>query len=79
MTTESARPHSRKSRELLDVVIEARLQYADYLRAVAGGDRPANHEEKKQLKARCDEALKAWRDIHIAWRDMDWMSKGRGI
>jgi hypothetical protein len=75
--TEPARPHSSKSRELLDIVIEARLQYADYLRAVAGGERPADPEEKKRLKASCDEALKAWRGIHDAWRDSNWISRSR--
>jgi hypothetical protein len=77
--SEPARPHSRKSRELLDIVIEARMQYAEYLRAVAGGEHPANPEEQKRLKASCDEALSAWRDIHDAWRDSNWMSRNPAL
>jgi len=75
MMTETGRPHSQTSRQLLDLAVEARLQYADYLRAVASGERPADPAEKEQLKATCDEALKAWREIHRAWRDADWLPR----
>ena len=75
MMTETVRPHSQTSRQLLDLAIEARLQYADYLRAVASGERPADPAQKEQFKANCDEALKAWRKINNAWRNMDWLGK----
>jgi len=65
--SESVRPHSQKSRELLESAVQARLQYADYLLAVANGERPADPQEKERLKTRCEEALDACRAAHLAW------------
>jgi len=67
MNTESARPHSRKSRELLEEAVEARMRYAEYLLAVGNGERPADPAEKERLKARCDATLDACREAHLAW------------
>lgn len=69
MMTEGTRPHSQQSRQLLDLAVDARQQYANYLRAVADGERPADPEEKEHLESRCDEALRAWRDTNLAWRE----------
>lgn len=69
MRTEPERPRAEQSRQLLDVAIEARMAYADYLRAVADGERPADPAEKERLKSLCDEAHAAWNEHHRAWHE----------
>jgi len=67
MNTEPIRPHSQKSRELLEEAVEARMRYAEYLLAVGNGQRPADAAETERLKARCDTTLDACREAHLAW------------
>jgi hypothetical protein len=67
MTTESARLDPRQSRQLLARAIAARQEYADYLWAVAAGQRAADPAARERLQARCEETFRAWNDNQSAW------------
>ncbi|PLX92081.1 MAG: hypothetical protein C0621_10035 [Desulfuromonas sp.] len=67
MTLDSARPHSSTSRQLLELVVQTRQEYADFLRAVASCERLADDLEKGRLLERCDIAMKEWQHAHSAW------------
>lgn len=68
------RSTTRETRLLLTIAIEARQQYADYLRAVADGLRRADAEERDRLLTRCEETIAAWRSAHAAWNNNDWLA-----
>lgn len=67
MTTESARPDLRQSRQLLAEAIAARKEYADYLWAVGAGQLEPDPEARERLKTRCEETSRAWNETQIAW------------
>lgn len=67
MTSERKRPPATVSRLLLDQAVEARQAYAEYLRAVAAGERRADPAEQERLSARSDAALQVCRAAHQAW------------
>lgn len=68
MTRESKRLPAATTRLLLDRAVEARQAYAEYLRAVAAGERSGDCTERERLASRCDAALQAWRRAHLAWQ-----------
>lgn len=69
---EVARQDSVNSRELLDLVIEARMEYTEYLRAVGVGEERLDPSKRECLKDRCRKTLEAWRETHHAWREANW-------